>query len=38
MNRHALKALARLGAGAFESFDSKTKSKWEGKVRTNSLI
>ena len=31
-NRHALRALARVGAGAYEYFDAKVKSKWEGKV------
>ncbi|XP_069141939.1 protein mono-ADP-ribosyltransferase PARP4-like isoform X2 [Argopecten irradians] len=34
MNRHLLGALARVGAGAFEGFDSKAKSKWEGKVKS----
>ena len=32
-NRHALRSLARNGAGSFEFFDRKAKSKWEGKVR-----
>lgn len=32
-NRHALRSLARVGAGAFEFFDRKTKSKWEGRVK-----
>ena len=31
-NRHLLRSLAQAGAGAYEYFDSKTKSKWEGKV------
>lgn len=31
-NRHLLRALARVGAGAYEFFDSKVKSQWEGKV------
>ena len=31
-NRHLLRALARVGAGAYEFFDSKVKSKWETKV------
>lgn len=29
-----LRLLARVGAGAFEFFDSKTKSKWVGKVKS----
>ena len=33
-NRHALRSLSHAGAGAFEFFDSKTKSKWEGKVQS----
>ena len=28
-----LRSLARVGAGASEFFDSKTKSKWERKVK-----
>ena len=32
-NRHFLKAMARVGAGAEEFFDTKTKSKWEGRVK-----
>jgi len=32
-NRHALRSLARVGAGAFEFFDRKAKSKWEGRVK-----
>ena len=32
-NRYALRSLARYGAGSFEFFDSKAKSKWEGKVK-----
>jgi len=31
-NRYALRSLARHGAGSFEFFDHKAKSKWEGKV------
>ncbi|XP_064627264.1 protein mono-ADP-ribosyltransferase PARP4-like isoform X2 [Lineus longissimus] len=31
-NRHMLRSLAQAGAGFFEYFDSKTKSKWEGKI------
>lgn len=31
-NRHLLKAIARVGAGSFEFYDSKFKSKWEEKV------
>ncbi|XP_060065436.1 protein mono-ADP-ribosyltransferase PARP4-like [Ylistrum balloti] len=34
MNRHVLGALARVGAGVFEGFDSKAKSKWEEKVKS----
>ncbi|KAJ8314784.1 hypothetical protein KUTeg_006934 [Tegillarca granosa] len=33
-NRHLLRALARVGAGAYEYFDSKSKSKWENKVKS----
>uniref|UniRef100_A0A8B8A9B9 Poly [ADP-ribose] polymerase n=1 Tax=Crassostrea virginica TaxID=6565 RepID=A0A8B8A9B9_CRAVI len=33
-NRHLLKALARVGAGSFEFLDSKFKSKWEDKVKS----
>ncbi|XP_072018547.1 protein mono-ADP-ribosyltransferase PARP4-like [Amphiura filiformis] len=33
-NRHLLRALARVGAGAFQFFDSKVKSKWEGKIKS----
>ncbi|XP_078337991.1 uncharacterized protein LOC111100311 isoform X3 [Crassostrea virginica] len=33
-NRHLLKALARVGAGSFEFYDSKFKSKWEDKVKS----
>ncbi|KAL3871218.1 hypothetical protein ACJMK2_039226 [Sinanodonta woodiana] len=33
-NRHLLRALARMGGGAFEFFDPKSKSKWEGKVKS----
>ena len=33
-NRHALRALSHAGAGTFEFYDSKTKSKWEGKVHS----
>ncbi|XP_078585828.1 protein mono-ADP-ribosyltransferase PARP4-like [Branchiostoma floridae x Branchiostoma japonicum] len=32
-NKHLLRALARVGGGAFEYFDDKTKSKWEKKVK-----
>ncbi|CAH1248284.1 PARP4 [Branchiostoma lanceolatum] len=32
-NKHLLRSLARLGGGAFEYFDDKTKSKWEKKVK-----
>lgn len=32
-NRYALRSLARYGAGLFEFFDHKAKSKWEGKVK-----
>jgi len=32
-NRYALRSLARNGAGSFEFFDCKAKSKWEGKVK-----
>jgi len=32
-NRYALRSLARHGAGSFEFFDRKAKSKWEGKVK-----
>ncbi|KAK3097154.1 hypothetical protein FSP39_006899 [Pinctada imbricata] len=33
-NKHTLKAMARVGSGSFEYFDSKAKSKWEGKVKS----
>ncbi|XP_062607148.1 protein mono-ADP-ribosyltransferase PARP4-like, partial [Saccostrea cucullata] len=33
-NRHLLKAVARVGAGSFEFYDSKFKSKWEEKVKS----
>ncbi|XP_035659528.1 protein mono-ADP-ribosyltransferase PARP4-like [Branchiostoma floridae] len=33
-NKHLLRALARVGGGAFEYFDDKTKSKWEKKVKS----
>ncbi|XP_059150077.1 protein mono-ADP-ribosyltransferase PARP4-like isoform X1 [Physella acuta] len=33
-NSYTLKALARVSGGAFEYFDSKTKSKWESKVKS----
>ena len=33
-NHHLLKAMARNGGGCAEYFDSKTKSKWERKVRS----
>ncbi|XP_066269374.1 protein mono-ADP-ribosyltransferase PARP4-like [Branchiostoma lanceolatum] len=32
-NKHLLRSLARVGGGAFEYFDDKTKSKWEKKVK-----
>ena len=32
-NKHMLRCMAHAGSGAFEFFDSKTKSKWEGKVK-----
>ena len=32
-NVYALKALARVSAGAFEFFDTKVKSKWEEKIK-----
>ena len=32
-NRHFLRAMARVGAGCEEFFDSKTKSRWERKVK-----
>ncbi|XP_041460179.1 LOW QUALITY PROTEIN: protein mono-ADP-ribosyltransferase PARP4-like [Lytechinus variegatus] len=31
-NRHILRALADVSGGAFESFNPKAKSKWEGKI------
>ncbi|XP_052241111.1 uncharacterized protein LOC127851394 isoform X2 [Dreissena polymorpha] len=34
-DRHLLRALARVGAGAFEFFDPKVKSKWERKVQSH---
>lgn len=37
-NRHMLRALAQIGAGASEVFNSKTKSKWERKVKKMLLI
>ncbi|XP_071800756.1 protein mono-ADP-ribosyltransferase PARP4-like isoform X2 [Asterias amurensis] len=33
-NKYLLRAVSNTGAGAFEFFDNKTKSKWEGKVKT----
>lgn len=36
-NRHSLRSLARLGAGAFQFFDRKSKSKWEGQVKDQLL-
>ncbi|XP_032219397.2 protein mono-ADP-ribosyltransferase PARP4 isoform X2 [Nematostella vectensis] len=33
-NRHFLRSMARVGAGAYELFDSKVKSKWERKVES----
>ncbi|XP_061177422.1 LOW QUALITY PROTEIN: protein mono-ADP-ribosyltransferase PARP4-like [Saccostrea echinata] len=33
-NRHLLKAVARVGAGSFEFYDSKLKSKWEEKIKS----
>ena len=35
-NRHFLRAMARVGAGSAEFFDSKVKSKWERKVINSS--
>ena len=32
-NRHFLRAMARVGAGSEEFFDTKTKSKWERRVK-----
>ncbi|XP_033122166.1 protein mono-ADP-ribosyltransferase PARP4-like [Anneissia japonica] len=32
-NKHLLRAIARVGTGAFEFFDTSTKSKWERKVK-----
>ena len=32
-NRHFLRAMARVGAGSEEFFDTKTKSKWECRVK-----
>ncbi|XP_013399831.1 poly [ADP-ribose] polymerase 4-like [Lingula anatina] len=32
-NKYLLRSLARVGAGAYEYFDNKTKSKWEKKVK-----
>ncbi|XP_038059035.1 uncharacterized protein LOC119730290 isoform X2 [Patiria miniata] len=32
-NKYLLRAMSTAGAGAFEFFDSKIKSKWEGKVQ-----
>ncbi len=33
-NKYLLRAVSNTGAGAFEYFDNKTKSKWEGKVKS----
>ncbi|XP_046570901.1 protein mono-ADP-ribosyltransferase PARP4-like [Haliotis rubra] len=33
-NMHLLRAIARVGGGAFEFFDRKAKSKWERKVKS----
>ncbi|XP_061177489.1 protein mono-ADP-ribosyltransferase PARP4-like [Saccostrea echinata] len=33
-NHHILKAVARVGAGSFEFYDSKFKSKWEDKIKS----
>ncbi|XP_071495566.1 uncharacterized protein [Diadema antillarum] len=33
-NKHLLKAMARVGCGAFEFFDSSAKSRWEKKVKS----
>ncbi|CAG5134171.1 unnamed protein product, partial [Candidula unifasciata] len=33
-NRYFLKALSRVSGGSFEFFDTKTKSKWEPKVKS----
>ena len=32
-NRHFLRAMARVGGGCEEFFDTKTKSRWERKVK-----
>lgn len=37
-NRHLLKAISRVGAGSYEFYDSKFKSKWEDKVNFMILI
>lgn len=37
-NRHLLKAISRVGAGSYEFYDSKFKSKWEDKVNSMILI
>ena len=33
-NRHFLRSMARVGAGCEEFFDTKTKSKWERRVKS----
>ncbi|XP_010125808.1 PREDICTED: poly [ADP-ribose] polymerase 4, partial [Chlamydotis macqueenii] len=33
-NRHMLRSLSQYGAGAFEYFDSKSKSNWEAKIQS----
>ena len=33
-NKHFLRSIARVGAGCEEFFDSKVKSKWERKVKS----
>ena len=33
-NRHFLRAMARVGAGCEEFFDTKTKSRWERKAKS----
>ncbi|XP_071961516.1 protein mono-ADP-ribosyltransferase PARP4-like [Antedon mediterranea] len=36
-NKHLLRAIARVGTGAFEFFDTTTKSKWERKIKNQLL-
>ena len=33
-NRHFLRSMARVGAGCEQFFDTKTKSKWERRVKS----